>query len=402
MAKFEKSDYKKHQNIYSIMGKIGDILFYPIIIISLICCGVIFAAKDEHKVPTILGVSMVRVLTGSMVAAGFDPKDTVFTVKKSPDQLRVGDIIAFYYTNSGVSMQDLTSIQTYDMENHKAKPFDSATFNDKRAQKRTMKIPQINKISKTTDIYFHRIVGIYVANDGTIFYQTQGDSNKAQDGYLTAESLVVGKYIYTPKFFRATLQFMATSTGMIVTVVGPLCLLILFMLFSIIEQISRMGIERRVLRRELRYDDPESIKANIGIEMEISDKAKFYATAEEEERNAVANFLWGYMSVDPKQQLNYQGIMNSLKYIDGNANKYWLYFLGSTKSKRERKLIHQAWQEWITEEKIKEHNKKRKKKTSQKPSGKQGVKVQGKKAPQKPKHARKTPQKPKRVNEHEK
>ena len=82
MAKFKKSDYKKHQNMYSIMGKIGDIIFYPVIIITLICCAVIFTAKNEHKVPSILGLSMVNISSGSMTAAGFEKNDIVFLTKK--------------------------------------------------------------------------------------------------------------------------------------------------------------------------------------------------------------------------------------------------------------------------------------------------------------------------------
>lgn len=383
MAKFKKSDYKKHQNMYSIMGKIGDIIFYPVIIITLICCAVIFTAKNEHKVPSILGLSMVNISSGSMTAAGFEKNDIVFLTKKNPEVLRAGDIIAFYYTSSGVSKSNLTLIQSYDMKKQEvSKTFDDKTFKDLRDNERTIKLKNINDISKNTDIYFHRIKNVYMAKDGTLFYETQGDSNATADGLLVAESLVVGKYLYTPQFLRSVFHFVSTSTGMMVMIVAPLAILMLFMLFSIIEQVSKLSLEGRVLRREVRYDDPECIKANIGIEMEPSDKAKFYATTDLDERNAVANFLWGYMSENPKDALTYKGIMHALTYIDEDPNKYWLYFLGTSQGKRQKKLLHKAWQEWIQEEKIKSLTR-----TSQKDTPKttsKGEIIDGKVAPKRP------------------
>lgn len=385
MAKFKKDDYKKHYNLYSICGIIGDILFYPIIIITLICVFAIFAEKDKHKVPSFLGFSMVSISSGSMTKAGFNKDDVVFLRKVSPDGLRAGDIISFYYASSGVSKGSLTKIQTYNIGSHKVTyEFDSKTFSELRGKERTMKLKTIDQVSKYTDIYFHRIIGVYMAQDGSIFYETEGDTNyytTGPDSLLIAESLVVGKYMYTPEFLRGIFQFVQTSTGMLLVIVLPLGILMLFMLFSIIEQISKINLENKVLRREIRYDDPESIKANIGIDMEPSDKAKFFATSEEEERNGVANFLWGHLSKSKKEVMNYQGIMQALTYLDEDPNKYWLYFLNQAKnSKRQKKLLHKAWKEWIQEEKIKQATLKLRKKKKRE----MGEVIDGKKAPNRP------------------
>ena len=264
--------------------------------------------------------------------------------------------------------------------------YDEETFKELRAKERTMKIKTVDEISKTTDIYFHRIIGIYMADDGTIFYKTEGDTNHdstGPDALLIAESLVVGEYLYTPPLIRDVFHFLSTSMGMLLLVVVPLGILMLFMSFSIIEQISRMGIEKRVLRRELAYDDPESLKANIGIEMEMSDKVKFFATAGEEERNAVSYFLWGYLGKNKEEELTYQGIMHALTYLDEDPNKYWMYFVGLAKTKRQKKLMHKVWQEWIQEEKIKALTKKPKQAEEQKPV-KAGKIIEGKQAPKRP------------------
>ena len=383
MAKFKKSDYKKHQSVYSVMGKIGDIIFYPVIILTLICCFVIFTAKNEHKVPSIFGFSMVSISSGSMTKAGFEKHDIVFLTKQKTDSLRTGDIIAFYYTSTSVKKEKLNLIQSYDIDTHTVtKQFDNELFDSLREKERKINIKSISDVSENTDIYFHRIINVYQAHDGTIFYETQGDSNALPDSLLIAESLVVGKYLYTPQLIRDVFHFLGTALGMMLMIVLPLGILMLFMLFSIIEQVSKLSLEARVLRREIRYDDPECIKANIGIEMEPSDKAKFYATAETAERNSVANFLWGYLSEDPKEALSYSGIMNALSYIDDDPNKYWLYFLGTSKGKRQKKLLHKAWHEWIQEEKIKQLTRFKPKQEVVKQS--QGVVIKGKQAPKRP------------------
>lgn len=384
MAKFKKSDYKKTQNLYTIMGKIGDILFYPIILISLICVFAIFSSKADGKVPSILGFSMVTVSSGSMTKAGFDKNDVVFIHQKNSNSLRAGDIIAFYYASPGIDVSTLTLVQSYDIEQHKiTKQFDAQTFNQLRAKPRTIQTKTIDQVSKTADIYFHRIVGIYLAPDGTIFYQTEGDSNAGiPDGYLTAETQVVGKYFFTPQVLRSAFYFVASPTGMFALIVAPLAVLMLLMLFSIIEQISRMNLEARVLRREIPFDDPESIKAQIGYDMELDDKVKFYASSDLEERNAVAQFLWGNLSQAPKQASNFHEIMNALKKLETNPDKYWLYFLGMAKSKRHKKMLHIAWKEWTRDEKMRMMIRKNKaQEQAQEKAKEQGRKIQGKSAP---------------------
>ncbi|MBR2052718.1 MAG: hypothetical protein IJ959_01030, partial [Clostridia bacterium] len=128
----------------------------------------------------------------------------------------------------------------------------------------------------------------------------------------------------------------------------------------------------------------ESLKANIGIEMEMSDKVKFFATAQEEERNAVSYFLWGYLGKNEEEQLTYQGIMHALTYLDEDPNKYWMYFVGLAKTKRQKKLMHKVWQEWIQEEKIKAITKKPKAKAQAPKPAKPGKIIAGKQAPKRP------------------
>lgn len=361
MANFKNSDYKKQYNFYSIMGIIGDILFYPIIIITLLCCFAVFTDKNSNKVPSILGFSMASVKSGSMMPE-FAIKDIVFLIKQDTSNLRAGDIIAFYFTfdstcDAGVNADSLTLLQSYNRTTQTVDTFNTIEYNEYRDNDRVGTRKTVEQISSTTPIYFHRIVGVYIKDDGTIFYRTQGDStsNTNPDSLFICEDYVVGKYLYTPKFIRGTFAFVATPTGMIVTIVLPLSILTLFILFSIIEQISKIAIEKRVLARSIRYDSEESIKGNIGLEMEAPDKIWFYATAEEQDRNGVANFLWGYLKGGGiKEQKKYRQIMQTIENIKTDPKKYWLQFMMSAKNKRDKKIIETYWRDWVVEDKMKD------------------------------------------------
>jgi len=138
---------------------------------------------------------------------------------------------------------------------------------------------------------------------------------------------------------------------MIALVVAPLAILTLCILFSIIEQISRILIEKKVLRRLIRYDSDESIKANIGLDMELADKVWFFATADPVDRRGVREFLWGYLKNGKEsEQDRYTDIMNATQKLDDEPIAYWTYFIESTKKKRLKKKINKAWQEWSIEQ----------------------------------------------------
>ena len=133
--------------------------------------------------------------------------------------------------------------------------------------------------------------------------------------------------------------------------VAPLAILTLCILFSIIEQISRILVEKRVLRRLIRFDSDESIKANIGLDMELADKVWFYATSEPADRRAVREFLWGYLKNGKEKEVDrYQDISRVSQEFDDDPVAYWTYFIDSTKRKRIKKKINKAWQDWSIEQ----------------------------------------------------
>ena len=137
---------------------------------------------------------------------------------------------------------------------------------------------------------------------------------------------------------------------MLVLVVVHLSILIFFMLLSIIEQISKLSIERKVLRREIRFDSEESIEANIGIEMEKLDKIQFYANSPLEDRAEVAKFLWEYLKFgNAKEQKMYSTINYVTENFNDNPSYYWRFWIQNAKTHGTKNKIEKLWQEWDRE-----------------------------------------------------
>ena len=364
MAKNFENGKRKH-NIYSVLGIIGDILFYPIIILCLLCCLAIYSDKQSGKVPNIFGYSMVSIKSESMTNSGFKVRDIVFLHKANAGQLRAGDIIGFYYYYDEACdgskddlRKELTLLQSYNRDTKEATTFKDDTYKTLRAEERTGDRKTVDEINARADkLYFHRIINIYIKPDGTLFYETQGDgypgnpTNNGPDMKYICEDYVVGEYVYTAPIIRGFFSFVATPTGMIALVVAPLAILTLCILFSIIEQISRIVIEKKVLRRLIRYDSDESIKANIGIDMEFADKVWFYATAEPADRRNIREFLWGYLkNGKEKEQEKYEDIVKATQKLDTDSIAYWTFFIENTKKKSMKKKINKAWQDWSVEQ----------------------------------------------------
>ena len=94
MSKKKRS--KKALTLYSLFGKIGDILFFPIIIIALFSSLSMLSSNNNNKPVAVFGFSLVNIKSGSMVEMGFGIGDMVITKKATRDDIALGDIIAFY------------------------------------------------------------------------------------------------------------------------------------------------------------------------------------------------------------------------------------------------------------------------------------------------------------------
>ena len=159
----------------SVIGGILCAVFIPVIFINLTL--IVSAYTKPGEMPGIFGVKPVIVLSGSMEPA-IQTGDMIFLHKADPAQLQTGDVIC--YLDSG---QAIT----------------------------------------------HRIVGVREGEDGMVRYVTQGDGNNTADRQAVSADQVQGIW----RGGKITglgngVMFMQSTTGMLLFIICPLCLIILW------------------------------------------------------------------------------------------------------------------------------------------------------------------------------
>lgn len=345
-----KQEKAKETNIFSFykfFGLVADIITYPIVIVALLSVMSMILTNQKGEVPSAFGYSIVTVISPSMTKAGYKVGDLALIKSVNTDNLRPGDIIAFYYKSDvGASHPSLTLIEDFD----NPPPITS----DKKVVGPDTKE---DAIKSKVRVYFHRIEQIYVVADGTRFFKTKGDNNPTADVHLIKEDFVIGKNIEFSPVIKNFVSFASSSKGMISLVVLPLSILVLFECFSIIEQVNNWLIEEKVFYREEPFNSPESLKANLGRDMDIGRKCYFYATSSPEERKEVAEFLWYYKPISKmsKEEADQQKRADiALKLFDKKPEKFWSYWIETSKSKGERKRISKFMQQYEYEKIIKQ------------------------------------------------
>ena len=81
---------------YKILSNIVTILMIPAVLLALYACFLMFKSQKDGTAVSIFGYSPVRVLSGSMVASGFEINEVVMIKDINTKALKVGDVIAFY------------------------------------------------------------------------------------------------------------------------------------------------------------------------------------------------------------------------------------------------------------------------------------------------------------------
>lgn len=343
---------KRNWTFYTILGKIADILIYPAVILCLVCCFVMVSARRQGKVPSIFGLSLVQITSGSMKKDDFQIKDTVFVTKVDTDSLRpgeneTGDIIAFYYYNT---KDDASKTGKTLIDNFYDLPFQDSDDIDFYEGRITMK--EIHE--KKARVYFHRVINVYMDEDGIRYFETKGSSNGSADTYLIREDQVVGKYLNTPRWIRDVLKFFNSSMGMIITVVAPLSILILFQSLSIIEQVNNIMLERKILNGEEKWDTEEARKANIGFEMDLPSQIYFYSISNPNERKALFEFLWAEIGKSEKQKDKevYSNCVVASKMLGRNPQTYWNFWEKRMTTKRNKKQFAKYKEAYKNKQKI--------------------------------------------------
>lgn len=330
---------KETTSFGKVLGIITDILLIPVIILSLFTSFVMLNAKSENKVVSILGYSVVKILSGSMVDAGYEIGDFTMIKKVNTDNLRIGDDIAFYrfFDSNDPSESRLTLIE--DFNNLPEITSDKSVVG---------KTTQEDAISRKASIIFHRIEAVYMADDGTRFFKTKGVSNDDPDPFLIRDEFVVGKNVINSHFLMDALGFCSTSMGMIVLVIVPLSILIFFQLMEIFDMVIAISLEKKVLSLIVPFNDEEVVTMNIAKDMDEFDKIYFYDITSKKKKSEVQEFLWGQLKSEKasKKDKSYLEAVNTAvcAYATGRENywKFWLHYYGKNKEKKLLKLKNKA------------------------------------------------------------
>lgn len=347
MAKYVNG---KKVSFYSVLGKIGDILLWPILIISLFSSFFMLVQRKQNKITSFFGYSFVNILSGSMIDDGFLVNDTVITKRVDQKDVKLGDVIAFYHVSSNKNYSDLTVVMEYRYSSGKEVNFDESNINYgtgidlSTVQKTNDKSEQNLKKAQDSkaQVYFHRVIGIYIDNEGNIYFKTKGSNNTYADN-VTMGDVVVGKYVYTPVVVRRAVSFCASSVGMILLVCLPLSMLVLMQCLSLIEQISVMSLERKLITGELSYDSKEIRGELAGNQIELYNQVYYYYIVPKEQRNAVRDYLWKDLYCNPllneKQKIEFLAVDTALSKLEVSDEAYWNEWIAHAKGNDKRQLI---------------------------------------------------------------
>ena len=370
MAKKEKSQSKF--SFYKLCGKISDILFIPILLVSLFSSTFMLIQKRQNKPTSFFGLTLVNILSGSMTDAGLKRGDTVLTKNCNVFEVALGDVIAFYEVrNDPTDKAEKHLIQKYENPEtiKKLNPSNNILYGDENITITTY--PKVQKEGAYNVEYaqknkrrviFHMVIGIYVDEDGSIFYETKG-TNSSVDPAPIRSDFIVGKYVNTPRVFRDIMSFCGSSMGMIIMVCAPLCILILFQCLSLIKQVEIIYLEKQLISGKKRYDDEDVSTTLNGNDIETHNKVYLYFLTDKQERQMLLNYMWDDILFKEKPSTKESKLLETLNDANSKLEKsnkaYWETWINGTKgytNKKIKKYYEEAFVNHILSSSAKKEN----------------------------------------------
>jgi signal peptidase len=165
--------------IKSVFSKILNVVFVLFFLIGVAV--IIIAATSRGSVPSIAGVSFLRVSTGSM-APHYSIGDIILVKDVDAHSLAVGDVISFYSED-----------------------------------------PDIKGVANT-----HRIAEIIVEKDGTRSFITKGDANSDKDIYRAHEDKIIGKAVRRIPGLNRVIDFFQNDTRFFIFILVPVIVIAAF------------------------------------------------------------------------------------------------------------------------------------------------------------------------------
>jgi hypothetical protein len=341
----EKNSHKP--SFHKILGNIAGYVIYPIILVAVLSTLVVLISTPGGKIPQFFGVSLVKILTGSMTSAGFYKDDVVLISQQiDPNELQNRQVIAFYNFSDPADRVVISKLV-------KKSEWDGVKTGQNFVVGQQVTRTQVEQ--NKTAVYFHYINEVYVnPADGTLYFQTIGANPGASPDGFIRQDFIVGKYVNTPNFLRAIMSFASTSLGIVLLVVLPLSILVLMECFGLIEHISAVGYDAKVFNRQIAFDSPEAKKYNVGKEMDLPRKIYFYATAKEEEKDRVFDFLFEHLqSGTAKEQQLYALAQESKQKLQTSAKDYFVFWQSNLQKQTHKKQLKKLENQFFYESYLK-------------------------------------------------
>lgn len=234
-----EKDFKKkksrEKSFYKAISIITDILIIPIIFVAILSAVSMLNAKNNNRVPSLFGYSAVTILSDSMEPSGYNVGDVVLIKEVKINELRRGDIIAFYYRyvqdlNKPISDTDNSFAYTWDENSMPASDIVSGSEKN-----------YINDASNTsTKIYFHEIVDIKIeAETGRLWFKTKGTKNVSADQYWIDQGYVIGEHAKSLGILSKIITFTGSISGIIWLVEVPCGIILILLVTSFINQLDQ-------------------------------------------------------------------------------------------------------------------------------------------------------------------
>lgn len=282
-----KSEVKERSIFNKLCSILIDILVIPVIIVAFVCAIFMTSAKANNKVPSILGNSIVEVLTNSMdvgTKESYKVGDVLIIDQNiNLDELKVGDCIAFYapkqskFTTDGTVNGDSLVIFhrivriVYAKEIKNGVPSEEVkrhfVCHGDNAGSLTY-IPTQAKIDGSLepggdyDQNGNLLPGggyvVKLLDDSTIAgdsYSAQMEQSTLQ--YVTDEYVVGVLKNRAGGFLSALVKFCCSETGIILLVIIPASIMICLILFSLVQEAK--------LAKQERESDQLILAKNISI-----------------------------------------------------------------------------------------------------------------------------------------
>ena len=222
MKKKKKSAYIKIKNALTYVGKLlSTAVLILLIIIGMFLIYYVIAARIVVKNPEYRPLfSLYNIATGSM-EPNIKVDDVIVNIRvKSPESIKVGDVITFNSTSS---------------------------------------------ISKGLTVT-HRVINIIKNDDGTYEYVTKGDFNPSADSATAKYDDIIGKVAIKLPGVGKIQGFIATKMGWFIVVLLPALGVIIYDVIKIIKLVYSKKTVNQIAGKGT---SPDEIKANKQIDVTL-------------------------------------------------------------------------------------------------------------------------------------